>query len=308
MSEQTGRRKQATTASPKDGDGTTTTAVLVPTEQRLVTIVDDEEIPAALIEGQDIYLPIRPMCQALGVASQMQIARIKADEVMAENLRRVRLVTPGGPQTVQALHIESVPLWLGTLEPGRVREDLRPRLIAYKRWMQRRVYEAFAAEIGWGRPGPPVPAPPTAVAPASLEYIEQMALAIAHMARQQLIFEHDLTDARDHMEVLDGRVDRAAAVVGGMLRDLKALQAALTPGALITTAQAAEISNSVKTLAESLTRAVPGKNHYQGLFGELYRRFRVPSYREVTVDQFPAVMAWLRDFQRSLDEGTTPAT
>jgi len=306
MPEHTGRRKHATIASPADGGGTTTTAVLIPTEQRLVTIVDDEEIPAALVEGQDIYLPIRPMCQALGVASQMQIARIKADEVMAENLRRVRLITPGGPQTVQALHIESVPLWLGTLEPGRVREDLRPRLIAYKRWMQRRVYEAFATEIGWGRPGPPVPAPPTAAALASLEYIEQMALAIAHMARQQLIFERDLTDVRDHVEVIDGRLDRAATVVGGMLRDLKALQAALAPGTLITTAQAAEISNSIKTVAESLTRADPAKNHYQGIFGELYRRFRVPSYREVTVDQFPDVMAWLRDFQRSLDEGTSP--
>ena len=306
MSEHTGRRKQ-TIASPANDDGTTTTAVLVPTEQRLVTIVDDEEIPAALIEGQDIYLPIRPMCQALGVASQMQIARIKADEVMAENLRRVRIATPGGPQTVQALHIESVPLWLGTLEPGRVREDLRPRLVAYKRWMQRRVYEAFAAEIGWGRPGPPVPAPPTTAAPTSLEYIEQMALAIAHMAHQQRVFEHDLTDVRDHVEVLDGRLDRAAAVVGVMLRDLKALQAVLAPGALITTAQAAEISNSVKTLAESLSRAAPGKNHYQGIFGELYRRFRVPSYREVTVDQFPDVMAWLRDFQQSLEEGTSPS-
>ena len=306
MSEHTGRRKQ-TIASPANDDGTTTTAVLVPTEQRLVTIVDDEEIPAALVEGQDIYLPIRPMCQALGVASQMQIARIKADEVMAENLRRVRIATPGGPQTVQALHIESVPLWLGTLEPGRVREDLRPRLVAYKRWMQRRVYEAFAAEIGWGRPGPPVPAPPTTAAPTSLEYIEQMALAIAHMAHQQRVFEHDLTDVRDHVEVLDGRLDRAAAVVGVMLRDLKALQAVLAPGALITTAQAAEISNSVKTLAESLSRAAPGKNHYQGIFGELYRRFRVPSYREVTVDQFPDVMAWLRDFQQSLDGGNSPS-
>jgi len=306
MSEHTGRRKQ-TIASPANDGGTTTTAVLVPTEQRLVTIVDDEEIPAALIEGQDIYLPIRPMCQALGVASQMQIARIKADEVMAENLRRVRIATPGGPQTVQALHIESVPLWLGTLEPGRVREDLRPRLVAYKRWMQRRVYEAFAAEIGWGRPGPPVPAPPTTAAPTSLEYIEQMALAIAHMAHQQRVFEHELTDVRDHVEILDGRLDRAAAVVGGMLRDLKALQAVLAPGALITTAQAAEISNSVKTLAESLSRAAPGKNHYQGIFGELYRRFRVPSYREVTVDQFPDVMAWLRDFQQSLDEGNSPS-
>ena len=306
MSEHTGRRKQ-TIASPANDDGTTTTAVLVPTEQRLVIIVDDEEIPAALIEGQDIYLPIRPMCQALGVASQMQIARIKADEVMAENLRRVRIATPGGPQTVQALHIESVPLWLGTLEPGRVREDLRPRLVAYKRWMQRRVYEAFAAEIGWGRPGPPVPAPPTTAAPTSLEYIEQMALAIAHMAHQQRVFEHDLTDVRDHVEVLDGRLDRAAAVVGVMLRDLKALQAVLAPGALITTAQAAEISNSVKTLAESLSRAAPGKNHYQGIFSELYRRFRVPSYREVTVDQFPDVMAWLRDFQQSLDGGNSPS-
>ncbi len=299
------RRKQTTDLSPADSAAAPAsgTAVLVPTEQRLVTIVDDEEIPAALIAGQDIYLPIRPLCHTLGIASQMQITRIKADEVMAENLRRVRLATPGGPQTVQALHIESVPLWLGTLEPSRVKPDLRPRLIAYKRWMQRRVYEAFAAEIGWGRPGPLAPAPPTAAAPASLEYIEQMALAIAHMAHQQRTFERDLTDVRDHVEVLDGRVDRAAVVVGGLLRDVKALQEVLTPGNTIAAAQAAEISQHIKALAEALTRRDPAKNHYQGLFGELYRRFRVPSYREITTDQFPAVMEWLRDFQRTLDEG-----
>ena len=301
------RRKRTRELPPADGDAAPATAVLVPTDQRLVTIVDDEEIPAALIAGQDIYLPIRPLCHTLGIASQMQITRIKADEVMAENLRRVRLATPGGPQTVQALHIESVPLWLGTLEPSRVKPDLRPRLIAYKRWMQRRVYEAFAAEIGWGRPGPPIPAPPTAAAPASLEYIEQMALAIAHMAHQQRAFERDLTGVRDHVQVLDGRVDRAAAVVGGLLRDVKAMQAVLAPGNVITPAQAAEISQHIKALAETLTRRDPTKNHYQGLFGELYRRFRVPSYREITTDHFPAVMDWLRDFQRTLDEGGAPS-
>ncbi len=303
------RRARTVELPPADGNAAAATAaVLVPSEQRLVTIVDDEEIPAALIAGQDIYLPIRPLCHTLGIASQMQITRIKADEVLAENLRRVRLTTPGGPQTVQALHIESVPLWLGTLEPGRVKPELRPRLIAYKRWMQRRVYEAFAAEIGWGRPGPPAPALPTAAAPASLEYIEQMALAIAHMAHQQRAFERDLTGVRDHVEVLDGRMDHAASVVGGLLRDVKALHAVLAPGNTIAAAQAAEVSNHIKALAETLTRRDSAKNHYQGLFGELYRRFRVPSYREITTDQFPAVMEWLRDFQRTLDEGGAPST
>jgi len=41
-----------------------------------------------------------------------------------------------GPQTVQALHLETVPPWLAGLEPSRVKEVVRPGLRLFKRWIR----------------------------------------------------------------------------------------------------------------------------------------------------------------------------
>ena len=60
----------------------------------------------------------------------------------------VRVDTDGGPQTMQALHLETVPLWLAGLEPSRVRAEVRPRLRFFKRWVRQRFWEAFAVEMG----------------------------------------------------------------------------------------------------------------------------------------------------------------
>ena len=46
------------------------------------------------------------------------------------------------------------------------------------------------------------------------------------------------------------------------------------------------ISNRVKALGEVLTGTDPSKNHYQGIFGELYRRFGVSSYKLIRQDQY----------------------
>jgi hypothetical protein len=46
------------------------------------------------------------------------------------------------------MDVEAVPLWLAGIEPSRVRVDLRERLMTYKRWVRKVVYEAFARETG----------------------------------------------------------------------------------------------------------------------------------------------------------------
>ena len=44
-----------------------------------------------------------------------------------------------------------------------------------------------------------------------------------------------------------------------------------------------------------------GKNPYQGVFSALYRQFRVSSYHNIPAKRFGEVMAWLRDYQETLD-------
>ncbi|CAA9304048.1 MAG: hypothetical protein AVDCRST_MAG93-4799 [uncultured Chloroflexia bacterium] len=99
-------------------------------------------------------------------------------------------------------------------------------------------------------------------------------------------------------------MDTAARVikeVRGQLGDvhvrLGVLEDHLHPAASITDAQATEVSNQVKSLAELLTGKQAGKNHYQGIFAELYRRFGVSSYKLIRQEQYSAVLSFLEEWR-----------
>ncbi len=49
------------------------------------------------------------------------------------------------------------------------------------------------------------------------------------------------------------------------------------------------------------TRGSAGRNPYQAVFGELYRRFRVSSYHNLPLRRFGEVMTWLREYQETFD-------
>lgn len=287
---------------------------LVTREQRRV-LIEGEEVLAAWVGETDIYIPLRPLCDALGIVARAQITRIRRDEVMAEHLRSLRIDTPGGPQTVQALHLETVPLWLAGLEPGRVKEEVRPRLRVFKRWVRQKVWEAFAAEMGWAPATVAVvTTDPTTL---SLEQVAELGRALTTLAEQQLAFqrqqEHAMLEVRgtlsDHdrrLSVQEGRMDKAAQVMGETIREVKALKRRLDPGNVITDEQAAELQETIKAIAEELTRQSAGtgqqKNFYASLFSELHRRFRVSTYKNLTIEKYERAMAWLRDYEEALGQ------
>lgn len=290
--------------------------IIEPTEQRSVALLEADEVLAARADA-DIYLPIRPICAALGLSYSPQLRRIRHDEVLTESTRSLRLQTRGGPQVMLCMDLEAVPLWLAGIEASRVRQDLRERLLLYKRWVRKVVYDAFARETGIESAMGGSHAM-TSVSPdvTALTHIAQMAEAIATMARQQIAFEQHV-DGRfaalesgmiEHHEIVSGRLDQAAAVVGSLLRRVDTIEGMVSPGQVISDTQAAEISMLVKAIAtEMATRdggAVgtgKGRNPYQAVFGELYRRFRVSSYHNIPLRRFGEVMAWLREYQDTLD-------
>lgn len=286
-------------------------------EQRQV-LIEGETVAAVWAGQQDIYLPLRPLCDALGVQINGQIARIKRDEVMAEGLKQVRVETDGGPQIMQALHLESVPLWLAGLEPSRVREDVRPRLRVFKRWVRQRVWEAFAAEMGLTQAMTPAEGQAPEIDPTvlSLEQVVALGRALVTLGEQQLLFqqEHrqDMIEVRgtlgvyeDRLSVQEQRLDKAAQIMGATIRDVRAIKARLEPGNVITETQASELLAAVKAVATELTRqsAQSGTgqtNYYASIFGEFHRRFRVTSYKNLTIDQYEAALTWLEEYSHTL--------
>ncbi len=299
--------------APAADTGTT----LMTVEHRQVTLLDGDEVLAARVEGGDIFVPIRPLCTALGLASQSQIRRIRADEVLAESLRDLRIAAAGGAQTYQCLHLEAVPLWLALIQPSKVKAELRQRLIIYKRWVRQRVWEAFNAETGIGQElGHRDKTAASVLASAesqgevmTLRQIESLGIALTTLAREQITLaeRHDqaIAEVRQGVDELRARLDKAAIVMRDTIFDVRGLKARMTTGATVTDAQAAEIATLVKTIATALTardRSTPGARRgsaYGALYDALYRQFDVTSYKRVRVEDYAAVVAWLEEYARA---------
>jgi hypothetical protein len=212
---------------------------------------------------------------------------------------------------MQCFLLTYIPYWVSGIEVERVRPELRDRLRAYKEWVIARVYAAFASEAGTV-PAPATPpfAPAAQETALTLRQVEQLGLALATLARQQLALEEqvarEITDVRTHLSTVDQRLDRAAEVMRDTIHEVAALKARLAPGQSITDEQAAEIASMVKAIAHALTEREKPEgekrrtNAYSAVFSELYRRFGVSSYKLVKVAQYAGVIAWLREYQQTL--------
>ncbi len=284
-------------------------------DQRQVALLDTDEVLAMRAEDGEIYVGLRSVCLSLGVVPTGQVRRIQADEVMAEGLRAVRVRTATrGLQTLQGLRLDVVPYWLSGIEPRRTKPELRERLVTYKRWVVRRVWEAFAAETGIDRSPAPAASP---VGPTgqemTLAQIAQLGIAITTLARQQMAHERALGEVRgrlaaheDRLAAHDERIDRAATVIRDVIREVRTVQGRLSAGATITDEQASAIQTLVRDIATAITRrdteagaSGTRTNAYQALFGAMYRQYGVTSYKLIRADQYADVIAWLREYQRA---------
>ena len=110
---------------------------LIPVEQKQVVFYDDK-ITAVMVEGttgQHVFIPIRPICDFLGVAWTAQRQRILRDPVLSEELTPVIVTITGTGQEVETLclPLDYLTGWLFGINATRVKEEVRDRLIRFQR-------------------------------------------------------------------------------------------------------------------------------------------------------------------------------
>ena len=117
---------------------------IVPTDERAVDFYGDE-LRVYVLDGEPC-VPLRPICDFLGVSWSGQSERIKRDAVLSEAVRFVRVTrtnTAGGRPELLCLPLEYLNGWLFGINASRVREELRERLIRYQRDCYRVLAQAF---------------------------------------------------------------------------------------------------------------------------------------------------------------------
>lgn len=252
---------------------------LTPIEQR-ETEFNGDTITVVIVEDGTAYVPLRPICDSLGVDWSSQRQRLNRDPVLSDISRSVvvtttQLETKAGRRATQdmtALPLDYLNGWLFGINANRVKADIRDRLIAY----QRDCYRVLADAFGRNRVTSRAASIDTSDDPSAVAY--RNALAVVNLAREQFMMRQ--------------QVDANSA-------DIAQIKAALTNPRAITDAQASQISQAVKAIALELGKRTGG-NEFGGVYGELYRRFEISSYKMLPVKQFDEAMKFLSDWYSSL--------
>lgn len=249
---------------------------IVPIEQRDVGFYGDE-ITAVLADGGQVYVPVRPICDFMGVDWSAQRQRINRDQVLSSELKTCVVVTttqgqPDQRRDMLCLPLEFIPGWLFSINASRVKEEMRPKIIRYQRECFQVLWEAFQSgrlttdeELMTGD------------SPAVQAY--HMAMAIADLARSQVVMERQL-------ESHERRIEQLEETIGD-------------PGRHVTPEQASQLSQAVKTVAIKMSQK-SGRNEFGGVYGELYRKFGITSYKLLPANRFQEAMDFLTNWHQSL--------
>jgi hypothetical protein len=263
---------------------------LVPIEQKQVEFYGDE-LTAVLLEDGTVYVPIRPICDYLGVDWSAQRQRVIRDLVLSEVAKGVVVITTpsksgrgGGPQEMLCLPLDYLNGWMFGINAQRVKDEVRDTIVRYQRECYRVLADAFLS-------------PATAVSPADasdqvLQQLYNMALVIAATTKEMM-------QARRLAQDSHRRLDLARDYLRGMNDRLKLVENRTAAGPL-TPEQAEELRYLVNQIAELYTQREPGKKHYQSVYAALERETGVTSYKAIPPKGYEAARAFLDGWLKSL--------
>lgn len=268
--------------------------------QKVVSFYGDELIGVQTEDGA-VYAPFNRLCENLGLQRAGQAQRIQRHAVLNDALVTLTIETAGGPQPVQCLRIDVLPLWLSGVQASRVKEELREKLIRYQKEAAIVLWQAFRPQILIEEP--PVDRE-SALAIGQLEQIIEQSRAMQRMAEEQITLIRRMDAAARVVKAIHTDLTETKADVADVKVRLGVLEDRLHPSTYITNEQAAEVQSAVAAVAMALTQRDPSKNHFQSIHAELHRRFKAKSYSLIRVEQYPAVLAFLEEWDRAMEEGS----
>jgi hypothetical protein len=135
--------------------------VIIPLEQAVVPFYDRAIIAVRLPDGR-IAAVLSFLCDALRLAAVGQARRIRADDVLADQLLFAQVQTEGGPQAMDVLTAWAIPARLQGIKLGKVAPEKRPAILAFKREAADVLYRHFSQQRTLQAPSSLVPAEPVA--------------------------------------------------------------------------------------------------------------------------------------------------
>lgn len=110
-----------------------------------------------------VHVSIRRACEALDISFPTQLVKLRADASVTVSMIET-VAADGITREAACIDLRSLPLWLATIHPSKVRPEVREKLVAYKRECADVLAEHF---LGSRRSSPVAPVAPDAQALAA---------------------------------------------------------------------------------------------------------------------------------------------
>lgn len=113
-----------------------------------ISIINGVEIFAEVNETGQVFIPVKPVCQAIGVDHPSQVQRIKRHHILGPTMVTITMVAADEKdREMVCLPLEFVYGWLFTIETGLVAESRRQDVETYQRECYEILYRHFAGSL-----------------------------------------------------------------------------------------------------------------------------------------------------------------
>lgn len=270
-------------------------AALSPVEQKKVVFYDDE-ITAVLVQIEDeekVYVPLKPVCDFLGVSWSGQRRRINRDAVLSEEVRSVNVTFTEPTRTRQiamlCLPLDYISGFLFSINADRTKPEIKEKLIRYQRECYRILADAFLA--------PPLAVQPVDSDQQSLMQLHNMALLIASTTKEMM-------EVRRLSLSNETRLDAAREYLRGMNNRLKVVEQRTRSGSL-TEEQAREVQYRVNLIAQELTVHDPAAKHFGGVYEALRQETMSTSYKSIPMRGYESALSFLDNWLAAIQQAET---
>lgn len=255
---------------------------LMPPRHELIDFHGDQLI-AVVLQGDGVAIPLRLLCERIGLDTDAQAEKLRTHAVLAAGLRVVNIELNGRIRSVMAIIHTMLPFWLATISPEQVNDQTRPKLIQYQRELADILARLFYGE----------PATPTSFAsdPAVAALQQQFHAALNEMRR----IRDAIIDEQQH-------TNQAVADTQQRLTSLTEIVTELRTFLPIAPKQAEYIQRAIKRIATRLHKQRQSRetnyrqtedNLYQLLFGQFKVDMGIPRYDALPIDKYDAAVGWI---------------
>ena len=254
---------------------------LTPPRHELIDFHGDQLI-AVVLEGDGVAIPLRLLCERIGLDTDAQAEKLRTHPVLAAGLRVVNVEIGGRVRSVMAIIHTKIPFWLATISPELVNDATRPKLIQYQTELA-----DILARLFYGAPAAPSP---LSADPAIASLQQQFHAALDEMRRVREAIIEEQRQTKQSVTETQQQLTSLTEIVSELRT--------LLP---VSPKQAEYIQRAIKRIATRLHKRrqqEPGyrqteDNLYQLLFGQFKVDMGIPRYDALPIDKYAAAVAWI---------------